>query len=265
MTIPYELIPGPFFPLFHRGPKEKEPLPCFFYFALNGLDSLTLDPYAQVIEALKDRPIRCFSITLPSHENTYSSIMQHWQEAFALGQDPFKEFFIKAHESINYLITEKWIDPTQIALGGLSRGALFSCFLSLQDARYQTLLNFAPLLNLQSLKEFEKKSFSFNSFPPSLETYNLLNYSEQFITKTLRFYIGNRDLRVNTDFCYHFIRSVADKAYLLRKKSGKAELIINHSIGHLGHGTALATFQAGALWLLNHFAIKGYKSWNTLL
>lgn len=229
--------------IYHLGPPlSAGPLPSVFYFALSGEDSLTLDPFNQFVQYLEDAPIRCFSITLPGHgpglkkENAIHFVA----EAFEKGEDLFEPFFKSCLENIQYLIENNWINPKQLAVAGLSRGGYFASLLALRDSRIQTVIAFAPITNISFLI-------------PKAERYDLTNYD--FTSKTLRFYIGNRDQRVSTDLCFQFIRQVADQAFEKGVRSPQAELIITPSIGHMGHGTSSAAFQNGANWLIAHFSI----------
>lgn len=227
--------------IYHLGPPLSDgPLPAVFYFALSGSDSLTLDPFNQFVQYLEDSPIRCFSFTLPGHgpglkkENAIHFVA----EAFEKGEDLFEPFFESCLENIQYLIDNNWIDPDKIAVAGLSRGGYFASLLALRDERIKTIIAFAPITQISFLI-------------PKAAQYDLTCYD--FTSKTLRFYIGNRDQRVSTDLCFQFIRQVADQAFEKGIRSPQAELIITPSIGYMGHGTAPSTFQDGANWLISHF------------
>ncbi|MES2200085.1 MAG: alpha/beta hydrolase, partial [Chlamydiota bacterium] len=103
----------------------------------------------------------------------------------------------------------------------------------------------APLTQISAGKDFE-----FLSLCPILETLNLHHLTESLCSKTQRIYIGNRDVRVGTDACYKWARSLVEAAYENRIRSPHIELIIGPSIGHLGHGTTKENFEEGAKWII---------------
>lgn len=239
-----QIIPGPTsLEIYHLGPPKTDgPLPTVFYFALSGKDSLTLDPFNQFVQFLADAPIRCFSFSLPGHGPGLKNeeAINYVAAEFEKGIDPLHPFLEAAYANICYLVEEQWIDPAKMAVSGLSRGGFFGSHLALKDARIQTIIAFAPITNLSFLI-------------PNGKPYDLTESIDAFTEKTLRFYIGNRDQRVSTDACFHFIRNVADRAFEKGIRSPKAELIISASVGHMGHGTAPATFLNGANWLKELF------------
>ena len=230
--------------IYHLGPPLSDgPLPSVFYFAIAGDESLTLDPFNQFVQYLEDAPIRCFSLTLPGHgpDLKKENAIHFVADAFEKGEDLFEPFFESCLENIQYLIDSHLINPEKLAVSGLSRGGYFASLLALRDSRIQTIIAFAPITNISYLI-------------PKAASYDLDRYIDGFTSKTLRFYIGNRDQRVSTDLCFQFIRQVADTAFEKGIRSPQAELIITSSIGHMGHGTAPSTFQDGANWLKTHFS-----------
>jgi hypothetical protein len=64
--------------------------------------------------------------------------------------------------------------------------------------------------------------------------------------KKIRFYIGNKDTRVDTKSCMDLALSLSDASTL---RSPNIELIMSPSIGLMGHGTGPETFKQGAEWL----------------
>jgi hypothetical protein len=235
--------------IYHKGPPfEEGPLPAFFYFALSGEESLALDPYNQPVAFLEDIPIRTFSFTIPFHgpEFEKSKAMEEWSRAIRNHQDFLKPFVQKSLQNIQYLIELGYVDEQQMMIGGLSRGAFIATHIAAEESRLKTLVGFAPLTQLTILKEFHDLQDH-----PLVQVYSLLHLIPKCIDKHLRFYIGNRDLRVGTTECFQFIKVLADSAYEKGVRSPHAELVINPSVGHQGHGTLPYIFKDGVQWLLN--------------
>lgn len=227
------------------GPDNRfGPLPAFFYFALNGYDSLHLDPYNQPIQALAEHPIRCYSFDLPFHDQNTdpNDSLKMWSDAFKKGDDFITPFIEKTASQIKQLIAEGLVDPDRICLAGLSRGGFIALHLAKALPFVKFVVAFAPLTNLHSFLEQEH-------FPPHIfETLNLEEHLSTLVHKKIRLYIGNLDERVKTDFAYDLIRSLSVKAHEEKMRHFEYELFITPSIGHRGHGTTKEIFTQGALW-----------------
>ncbi|MCH9626944.1 MAG: hypothetical protein S4CHLAM2_05760 [Chlamydiales bacterium] len=230
---------------------EAGPLPAFFYFALSGEESLTLEPYSSPATLLKGAPLRVFSITIPGHGPGFDKFhaIQYWADQMAQENYLLETFFDEVVHSISWLIESQWIDPEHIAVGGLSRGGFIATHVAARETRIKTVLGFAPLTRLDALSEFtsdeHNKRVKMRAQALNLDTLiDALTHVHH-----LRFYIGNRDERVSTDACYHFIRKLSDKAHERRTRHMNVELRIAHSIGHKGHGTAPSVFEEGANWI----------------
>lgn len=234
-------------PIYHSGaPLDSGKLPAFFYFALSGKDSLHLDPFNQPATFLSNAPIRTYSFTIPGHDpglkNTEA--MHWWAERFRNNENPLEAFFEQCLENIEFLIQHDLVDEEAIAVGGLSRGGFIATHLAARDPRIKTLVGFAPLTTTKTIQEFRDLQNS-----PIVNTLEFDPLLDTLINKQIRFYIGNRDERVSTDACYHFIRQLTERAYEHKIRSPSIELIINPSIGHKGHGTSPSVFKQGSDWI----------------
>lgn len=221
-------------PIYVRGPELSEgPLPAFFYFALSGEDSLYLDPFNQPVAFLENSRIRCFSFTLPFHGPGYDNnkAMELWKQEFSARPEILEEFFQHCLKNVDYLIQQGIVDAEKIAVGGLSRGGFVATHLAARDARLKYVLGFAPLTKLLG------------------QGWDLQDLIDKLVNKQVRFYIGNRDLRVGTQACFDFIHQLADAAYHHGHRSPPVELIISPSVGFQGHGTLPSIFKAGADWV----------------
>lgn len=230
---------------------EAGPLPAFFYFSLSGEESLGLEPYNSPAVLSEEPSLRVFSMTIPGHGEGFDKhhAIQYWSDEMEKGNYLLENFFKETSFSLHWLIEKGMVDPHHIAVGGLSRGGFIATHLAALDTRIKIILGFAPLARLEETKEFasEKHSTHAKMRAESLS----LNHLVDKLTHVhhLRFYIGNRDERVGTDACYHFIRKLADKAHDVRARHMHIELNITPSIGHKGHGTAPHTFEEGVKWM----------------
>lgn len=241
--------------IYYKGRDLSEgPLPALFYFALSGEDSLNLDPFNQPVTFLlsKTENMRVFSFTIPGHghgmENTQA--IAFWAQKLTLKEPILEHFFDQAIQNIDYLIDQGWVDPNNIAISGLSRGGFVATHIAARDPRIKIILGFAPLTRLETADEF--KEFDQALIKPLA----LMEIVDQLVDKKLKFYIGNRDLRVGTENCFEFIKNLTEQAYQKGVRSPPVELSISPSIGHKGHGTLPSVFEDGIDWLLRSIKLK---------
>jgi len=243
-----EVLKGPNdLDIYYTGPGlTKDPLPALFYFALSGEESLTLDPFNQPAAFLSDQPIHIFSFTLPGHGPGFinTKAMALWAHEISIGNDIVEEFIEKAVANIDFLAREGYIDSRHMAAAGLSRGSLIASHLAARDERIGNVLGFAPLIKFDVLEEFQELLHH-----PLVKKWDLFQSIDVLADRRLRFYIGNRDTRVSTRYCFDFIEALANKSYEKGFRSPEIELIISPSIGHKGHGTPPHVFKNGIEWL----------------
>lgn len=229
-------------PIVWTGPDlSKGPLPAFFYFALSGEDSLHLDPYNQPVQFLKGSPIRCFSFSIPFHGPGYDNnqSMDLWKKEFEQNSSFLEQFFQKCLVNIDYLINQNLIDITKIAVGGLSRGGFIATHLAARDSRIKYVLGYAPMTRLRVLEELQGTGHG----------WDLIDLTDKLTHVHLRYYIGNRDLRVGTDACFDFIQALTESMFQQGQRSPPVEMVIAQSVGFKGHGTLPPTFRDGIDWL----------------
>lgn len=151
---------------------------------------------------------------------------------------------VEAQKNIADLIDDGYVDPDRMAVGGLSRGGFIATHLAAREPRIKSILGFAPLTQLGWMHEWRHQKEA-----SLAKSYDLINTIEKLTGKSLRFYIGNRDLRVGTSACYQFIEMLADYSYSNGYRSPPVDLIITPSVRHKGHGALPHIFQEGADWL----------------
>ncbi len=185
-------------------------------------------------------------MNLPAHGpnlNPFEAI-EVWANAFREGNDILSPFIDQVIFAINGLIDKGLIVTEKLGLMGLSRGALIAGLVAAKFPMVRGILGFAPLTQLTATKEFKEISDQ-----AKFEPYNLENHIGALCENKIRFYIGNRDMRVGTDRSFRLVQSLAEQAYQNGVRSPPVELIISPSIGHLGHGTSKEIFHDGATWL----------------
>lgn len=219
--------------------------PTIFYFALSAEDSLCKSPYNQPVQFLSSYPIRIFSLTIPCHDLGLSpaeSIATMAQE-MRNRKKPVQKFLKKIQFCISFLENKGLLKKEKLGLMGLSRGAFIATHIAAQDSKIPYLLQFSPLTKISNARDFKDIE--------EIASYDVQNLTSFLYDKTIRMYIGNRDLRVGTKNAFAFCEQLVEKAFSEKIRSPNIELRLFPSIGHQGHGTSFEIFNEGAQWLAN--------------
>lgn len=229
--------------LYHLGPAlEHGPLPSLFYFALSGQDSLTKDPYNQLVALLGRPMMRVFSLTLPGHEEGLpdSLAMKLWAEDMEQhGGKKLQAFFSDMEKAVSFALDEKLIHPEKMAAAGLSRGGFIAAHLAAKDPRFKALALLAPLTRLSLVEEFTSPS-------PLIDALDLHLLAKSLASRPTWISIGNRDTRVGTTSSFELLSLISQAK---ERGFAPAEMHIHPSIGHKGHGTPPEIFKAAADWI----------------
>ena len=233
--------------LYYTGPSLDEgPLPAFWYFSLAGDESLCLDPFNQVVAFLQGEGVRCFSLTLPFHSEGFDKrvALNHWAEEIASGGRAIHDFLDTATRAIEEMAPA----ITSLATGGLSRGALVALHLAARLPQITHLVGFAPVTSLAATQHFSPIIDS-----PHIHDLLLEPHIPTLTRCHIRFYIGNRDIAVDTEACFAFAQQIVAAAYDQGKRSAQVDFMMRPSIGHRGHGTPTEVFHEASRWLLSSF------------
>lgn len=234
--------------VFYKGPcLDKGALPAVFYFSISAKESLSLPPFCHYINYLeknKSGPCRFFSITLPFHQEPLpkEEAIGAWVDSIKDGVDPLSPFISSASNLIEDLFEQNLLIKNKIVLCGLSRGTLIALLVASKQPLCRSIIGLAPLLDLKACKESKDLENH-----PLLDLLSAFHVKESLIHKKILFFIGNRDLRVGTQKSVDLVCSLADLAHEKRQRGGSFKLIIDDSIGYLGHGTSDETFEKAAL------------------
>ena len=180
-------------------------------------------------------------MTLPGHDILPpTEALRLWADEIHQGRDLIQTFVQEVADYIRHLTQNQVIHPQKLCMMGLSRGAFIAAHTAALLPEVSHLLGFAPLTRLSSVQEFEHLD---------VDRWDLKRLTEKLFSRSVRFYIGNRDTRVGTESCFQFISALAQTAFEHQISSSPIELIIGPSIGHKGHGTSPEVFRQGASWL----------------
>jgi esterase FrsA len=222
-------------------PLEKGPLPAVFYFALSANDSLYLDPYNQPANFLNNGEMRVFSVTLPGHDILPATeALSFWSTEVKKDHDVLDKFTTQIADYIQELIDKQLIVPEKFGVMGLSRGVFIAAYVAAKLPQIPYILGFAPLTRLEHIVEFHGMD---------VDRWNLIHLADKLYNRSIRFYIGNHDMRVGTENSFELISLLAETAYQNQIRSSPIELIVSPSIGRHGHGTSPEIFRQGTDWL----------------
>lgn len=214
-------------------------MPTLFYLALSAEDSLNLDPFNQPVNHWKKLPIRIFSLNLPAHGPGEDKMdaMAAWSEGIRRDPDGyFEPFFFRFGEVLKELAPV--IESGRLVAGGLSRGGFMSTHLAARFPQINAVLGFAPAASLLEL----------GGFPETAGKYDLSHLIPQLGKVKLKFFIGNRDIKVGTSSVFDFCKQLTDYKYENGERSPQVEFFMYPCIGHKGHGTPPEIFSEGAAW-----------------
>lgn len=185
-------------------------------------------------------------MTLPGHECNLpaTGALKVWADDFAQKLDPIDKFLDSFAAALEFAIQNQFVDPSKMAVGGLSRGGFIALHAASREERFKYVLGFAPITDLRTVKEFVHLHED-----PAVLSYNLTNISPKLIHSHVRLYIGNHDTLVDTKSCFHLAESIVKSAVAHEIKSPTVEFFLHPSIGHKGHGTPPEIFRQGADWI----------------
>lgn len=223
-----------------------QPPPALIYLAFSGEASLLFEPINQPAVILAQEGFRTFSWDLPFHEKDVDpkEAMFKWAHEIIQNPNSIGEYIERCRSNLNFLVEANLIDPSHVAIAGLSRGGFIAAHFAALEDRLQTILGFSPLTQPKPVEEF-------SHLPKTAYEYlSLTKQVDKLIGKRVRLYIGNCDTRVGTDACFEFINTLTQAGVERGLKYPQVEMIIYPSVGHRGHGTPPGIFHDGANWLI---------------
>lgn len=189
---------------------------------------------------------------MPAHGIHLSSeaALKTWAELISQGNNVVAEYAEVAAAIIEELTEKGIIVKEKCAVAGLSRGALIAAHVAARCKEIKWILGFAPLTKVSLGKDFQEIKDH-----PIVHAMSMENLTFLLKDCLVRFYIGNRDVRVGTRNCFDFIEKLTQEMYNAQIRSPQVELFIKPSIGFQGHGTAKNTFHDGAQWIAEQLGV----------
>lgn len=211
--------------------------------ALEGLDDSYFGRIARLAGASGFRTI---SIDLPCHGSKKlageSEGLQGWSNCFVAGRDPIAEILRELKFIMNELEYHGLLKSRITVVSGTSRGGLLALLTMVNDPRFNYAVAFAPVTNLQYLKEF-------NSLPAATlpDVYNLHSQSNILARRKLYLNIGNSDDRVSTSSAIDLASGIIKSA---REQNLQPQIEL-HVNAVAGHTTMVDAHDQAFAWLKN--------------
>lgn len=213
------------------GTKPKRPSPTFFVFATSVEDMAKSLIYTTTGRQLAKHGWLYVTLDPPCHgrdrKPNEPSALSGWAHRVKTGQDPVKPFTERCRDVLDWLVSNRYTDPKQVAAGGTSRGGFCALHLAAAEPRVRTVVCVSPVTDLRALREFQGVTAE------QARPYDASSLATKLAGRYISISIGNSDQRVSTDSCMATVRDFVQAAV---KASPTApvpiELIIRPSLGH---------------------------------
>ncbi len=238
------------------GEKPTAPAPTLFVFGADMTSSLNTEDVNKLGRLLIAHGYLCVSLDIPCHGTDARAGekpggLAAWKTRIVNGENIIEHFCEKASQVLDYLIAEKFTDPTQVAVSGTSRGGFCAIHFAAAESRIKQVIAFAPVTHLPALVEF--KGAESNADVLALSP---IHVAEKLVGKPMWIIIGNQDLRVSTNDCLALALEV------IKQSHGKlnpipVEFRLVGTIDHRLHASPIMEFgqlcaphDEAAAWLL---------------
>lgn len=227
------------------GDKPAEPAPTLFIFALDTAGTLDRAIYRQAGTLLAEKGWLCVSLDLPCHASQHregeAAELKGWRQRIDAGENIMEEFTGRAKKVLDFLIAEKYTDPTRVAACGTSRGGFSACHFAIADPRVKCVAAYAPVADLTMLREF-----SGTKNPSLVQTLALASHVDQLADRCVWIVIGDNDQRVSTDNVIEFARKLSAASVQKKLPRRHVELYV---ASVEGHSTPPDTAEKSAAWI----------------
>ncbi len=234
------------------GERQARPAPTLF--VLQGsLDVARQEPiYTEVARIMAGHGFISVVLDAPAHGEDQRpgepAELAAWRARLECGEDFIGEFTARAREVLDYLVKERYTDPSRVAACGTSRGGFLAFHLAAVEPRIRFIGGIAALTELTALREFQATRHRSQA-----EALSLPALAPRLAGRPAWVSIGNNDTRVDTDRIIAFTRALVKATAEGQKPDAPVpvELIVNSSGGHR---STLHDHELLAAWLLAQFA-----------
>lgn len=238
------------------GDKPPSPAPTLFVFGADMRNSLLNDDVNRLGHLLSTRGYLCVSLDIPCHgtdtrPGEKSGDLAEWKNRVINGENIAAQFASQVSQVLDYLIAEKYTDPSEVAVSGTSRGGFAAFHCAAADERFKQVVAFAPVTHLAALAEFAGAEDH-----ELVKALNPIHVAPRLVGRPIWIVIGNDDQRVSTNDCLLLAQEIV-KLSKGKRNPIPLEIRLVGTIGHRLHasptpqfGQLCAPHDEAATWLL---------------
>ena len=237
------------------GAKPKRPSPTFFVFATSIEDMTKFPIFTTSGRQLAKQGWLYVTLDPPCHGRDHKpnepSALSGWAHRVKTGQDPVKPFTDRCRDVLDWLVSNRYTAPNQVAAGGTSRGGFCALHLAAAEPRVRTVVCVSPVTELRALREFREVTAE------QARPYDASSLATRLVGRHVWISIGNSDQRVSTDSCVSTVRNFVRAAVKASPNHPvPIELVIGPSQGHSAIDNA---YGLAADFVLKHSRLAGTK------
>lgn len=238
------------------GDTSHGPAPTLFVLAGTIDGTLGSSYFRQCGNELAQYGFICVSVDLPCH-GTQSAAdepggLNGWSYRAARKQDFVSASNRRLSDVLDFLIKHQLTDPEKVAACGTSRGGFAAIHFAAADRRIRAAAGFAPVTDLDALREFE--AIRDDAFVARLA---LSQQAQQLAGRPVWIVIGDQDQRVGTDRAMRLAQELTQAAVAKQLESRVALHVLAEPRGHT---TPEGSSRLAADWILKQLKIEAPDS-----
>ena len=226
------------------GEKPLAPAPTVFFFGKAIEDSLDSIYDQEAFDTLGQGVLKV-SLDTPCHgaerRPGEPTSLSGWRYRLEQGDDIAADLVRRATATLDYLIEQRYTDPTKVAVFGISRGGLMAFHFAAADSRVGPIAGFSPVTDLLTLHELSEMQHDERA-----RALAAVRLADKLYQHPMWIMIGNTDHRVGTDRAMEFTQRIIETS----EAHGLVPPIELRVLPAKGHTTPDGAYAQAARWLL---------------
>ena len=226
------------------GEKPHAPAPTVFFLGKAIEDTLDSTYVQEAFETLGPRILKV-SLDTPCHgaerRPGEPTSLSGWRYRLEQGDDIAADLVRRATATLDYLIEQRYTDPTKVAVFGISRGGLMAFHLAAADSRVGPIAGFSPVTDLLTLHELSEMQHDERA-----RVLAAVRLADKLYRHPIWITIGNTDHRVGTERAIEFTQRIIETS----EAHGLVPPIELRVLPAKGHSTPDGAYGQAARWLL---------------
>ena len=227
------------------GDKSTKPAPTLFVLAGTIEETLGDPYYRQSGNLLAEEGYLCVSVDLPSHGRQKRpdepNGLDGWRFRARRDEDFVAETNQRLKRVLDHLIETGQTDAGRVAACGTSRGGFIALHFAAADDRVKCVAAFAPVTDLEVLKEFNGLDRH-----PRTRSLALSRQADKLAARPVWLVIGDQDRRVGTDNTISLARQITSAS---RENNVPSQVELHVMPEPRGHTTPSGAAEQAAGWI----------------